>query len=407
MNWFKRMFAKDAAPPVAPSRPAGNVLPVKQAASDPITESRPRQDLDDLANLTLQQLESSGIGMSFRVPESWEDVSTKDHFGVYDSENDTTMIVNAYSGDYLSLHDWAKARLAAVGETMPYLQALSPPYLLDGSNWRGVMAEYRGVCPGDAFQTRYLVLCIVHEGMLIAFTMTTHDAVFLRFERTYRWLITKQLSFHKRLMVGIDSVVPILIPARNVGIDPFDPEQVFSPDISDDANALHEKLLGDMAIGYTTLDANDGKLLSRQVITSLGIPYADVYSVAVNNLYREVRDFIRIERVKLTPEGDNDAAAGGRDIFFSVSTDISPAAGCLLLPPLLERIRSLVSGDPVIAVPKENLFIFSGSGHMQANAIASVAAHLAADEPERRLSGCLFRYHNGDLKVVPAENAAG
>lgn len=151
--------------------------------------------MNEFDAIKLRPFLSSGFGLLLNAPESWVETSTQQFFQVIDPNTNAQFTASAYQNPGIGLEEWAGARLGAVAGEMPYLGLVNGPTELHGPNWKGILAEYRGVFPERDYVSCYLVLCLRTEDRVISFTVTADVSTFEQYRQFYSWLLTKNLSF--------------------------------------------------------------------------------------------------------------------------------------------------------------------------------------------------------------------
>lgn len=147
----------------------------------------------DFAAIKLRRFVSPGFGIVLEAPEDWVENSDQQFFQVIDPAAACQFTASAYENPGQTLEEWASTRLSVVDEQMPYLQPLGQPFPLNGKSWTGIAAEYRGVFPGNNYQSHYLVLCLCTEKVVISFTVTAELNNYMANESLYRWLLAEKL----------------------------------------------------------------------------------------------------------------------------------------------------------------------------------------------------------------------
>lgn len=160
---------------------------------------------EDFSRLNLRKFVSPTIGLVFDAPASWHDNSDEDLFQVIDPQTDTQFAASAYENPGLSLQQWGTARLGMVNTKMPFLRPVTAPYEMKGVAWTGIAAEYRGVFPGNDYETYYLVLCLRTDELTISFTIAARNGAFEKNHALYYWLLRRQLDIYKVERVSADS----------------------------------------------------------------------------------------------------------------------------------------------------------------------------------------------------------
>ncbi len=139
-----------------------------------------------------RQFVSTGFRVLLIAPANWEDLSDEKLFHVRDPATDTQFIVSGYANPGLSLAQWTEIRLQAVDNTLPFLRPYRARQALTGNGWQGMFAEYRGTFPGNDTESHYLLLCLLHDDMIISLAIDSPVAAYLANEAAYRKLIETQ-----------------------------------------------------------------------------------------------------------------------------------------------------------------------------------------------------------------------
>lgn len=149
------------------------------------------------SSLKLRPFASPGFGLVLNAPESWRDNSDESLFQVVDPATDAEFTASAYENSGMTLQAWADARLAVVEKAMPFLKQIKAPCEVKGAGWTGIAAQYQGSFAGRDYESRYLVLCLVTERVLISFTVTARIPEFTANEALYRWLLEHQTHVYQ------------------------------------------------------------------------------------------------------------------------------------------------------------------------------------------------------------------
>lgn len=158
----------------------------------------------DFAAMNLQRFVGARLGVVVNAPASWRDASDEQYFQLVDPQTGTQVTAGGYENPGMTLEQWAEARLGTVAEAMPYLSVIRPPYSMQGANWTGVACEFVGRFPKRDEASRYLVLCLHSESMLLSLTLAVPCQVFEQHEAFFRWLLASQVELYQVKTIGND-----------------------------------------------------------------------------------------------------------------------------------------------------------------------------------------------------------
>lgn len=157
------------------------------------------------SGLTLRRFVSSAVGLVFNAPASWRENPDSEYFQIVDPQTGMQVTVSAYRNPGMPLQQWADARLGTIEQAMPFLRLVQAPREMQGMAWTGIVGEYQGVFPQQQRESRYLVLCLQTEALLLSVTIVADDRIFEENAALYRWLLQTQLDLYVVVKIQEDA----------------------------------------------------------------------------------------------------------------------------------------------------------------------------------------------------------
>ncbi|MFZ6756310.1 hypothetical protein ACO0K9_03755 [Undibacterium sp. Ji50W] len=155
----------------------------------------------EFSHINLVQFFSPAMGIVVNVPDNWVEESSDSIFQVSDPVTGTQFTASAFQNPGLSFDKWTFMRLSMVEEGMPYLREVRGPYPFKAKTWANFAAEYEGRFPEKNEDSRYVVLCMHTDKMLISFTVVANAKVYAANEALYTWLLQNHLEIYDVIRV--------------------------------------------------------------------------------------------------------------------------------------------------------------------------------------------------------------
>ena len=150
----------------------------------------------NFGHLKLRRLIHSAVGLTLDAPEDWHDASDEALFRIEDRGADCWFTASLNPSPGVDLMVWAEIRFGVVPDKMSYLRPYREPYSLDTNAGPAIVAEFRGIAPGDKNQQHHLVMCLRPESGAISLNITASVAGFEQNQALYQWLLSTQLRLH-------------------------------------------------------------------------------------------------------------------------------------------------------------------------------------------------------------------
>lgn len=148
---------------------------------------------DNFGHLKLRRFINFAVGLSLDAPGYWRDASEDGLFRIEDTGADCWFTASQNRSPGVDLMVWAELRFGVVPDKMSYLKPYREPYSLDTNAGPAIVAEFRGIAPGEENHQHHLVMCLRPESGAVSLNITTSVASFEQNQALYQWLLRTQL----------------------------------------------------------------------------------------------------------------------------------------------------------------------------------------------------------------------
>lgn len=150
----------------------------------------------DFRHHQLRPFANRTVGLLLHAPVQWRDVSEGELFRIQQDGASAWITASLARSPGVALAVWAELKFGVIADRMAYLQPHGGPYGLETAAGPAIVAEFRGLVPGDDDPTHQLVLCLRPEAGAVSLNITASVADFERHEALYQWLLRTQLHLH-------------------------------------------------------------------------------------------------------------------------------------------------------------------------------------------------------------------
>lgn len=144
-------------------------------------------------DLNLRRFVNGSVGLTFDTPGHWRDGSDDALFRIEDTGTGSWFTASLNRSPGVDLLVWAEIRFGVVPNKMPHFTPYGAPYSLDTAAGPAIVAEFRGMVPGDENPMHQLVMCLRPEAGAISLNITASVSDFEQNRALYHWLLRTQL----------------------------------------------------------------------------------------------------------------------------------------------------------------------------------------------------------------------
>lgn len=148
-------------------------------------------EFDDLA---LRPFAQRDVGLTLEAPEGWRNESDDRYLRIHHTGTRTWFTASRTPDSGVGLAVWAEIRFGAMADNMPYLAPYRAPYCLDTAAGPAIVAEFRGIVPGDSEPTHQLVLCLNPGSDAVSLNIAATVPGFEQHAALYQWLLRTRLK---------------------------------------------------------------------------------------------------------------------------------------------------------------------------------------------------------------------
>lgn len=240
--------------------------PAASAAAPPLQSQSPtppsQQELTghDIAYLNPKEFRNGHLGLEFYAPGSWREVKNSRSLHLLDAATGTKLEANGFAREGISIEKWVGMRLHIVDKEMPHFKQVAKPTVIKGENWgsrvQGIVAEYKGIQPGDTEESHLLICCMRTDSMLVSIAITAKASVFTIKRPVYNWIFSRS-----------DMVMPVA--AGSAAAKSSAAASAGSRNEGERSNTLADSVA---SVQYASADGHDvGRLAIGQRLLILGI----------------------------------------------------------------------------------------------------------------------------------------
>ncbi|MFZ6643773.1 hypothetical protein ACO0LL_28875 [Undibacterium sp. TC4M20W] len=270
-EWESPVAKKAAPAPAASAASTTHAAPPPPQSQSPTPPSQQELTGHDIAYLNPKEFRNGHLGLEFYAPGSWNEVKNSRSLHLLDAATGTKLEANGFAREGISIEKWVGMRLHIVEKEMPHFKQVAKPIVIKGENWgnriQGIVAEYKGIQPGDTEESHLLICCMRTDSMLVSIAITAKASVFTIKRPVYNWIFSRS-----------DMVMPVAAGSASAKSNAA---------ASAGNGAARSTTMADSvsSVQYASADGHDvGRLAIGQRLLILGIVFYFVLAAWVNKM---------------------------------------------------------------------------------------------------------------------------